>query len=184
MYIPPIRVGDSFSIVLESGVDPSTGDTISEANGWSAKLCIKGNGCNLEKTASSGWVVNLSTTDTSSLIKGFAAYAIKATKASSEITIDSGRIEILPNVFSANGTFEYRSQARQDLEAVQAAIRAFISKGAISDYSINGRSLKRCSLADLTALESRLMLRVKREERAEANKNGVPSGRVSFVRFK
>lgn len=183
MYIAPIRKGDSVSITVESYQDTIGNRVISAAGGWALALSIKGGSNNLNQNASAAWVVSLTTTETDALTAGFAAYALTATLGSEKVTIDTGRIEILPNLTSVTGTFEHRTQNRQDLEAVQAAIRAIVSGGVVKEYTIAGRGLKKYELQELRDLERTLLIRVKNEDRKEKLKNGEPDPRNKFVRF-
>ena len=86
----------------------------------------------------------------------------------------------------ASGTpvaFDGRSQAQKDLEAVQAAIRTIISGGAVAEYRIGTRSLKKYELSELLTLESRLKAEVVREKKAEMIANGLGNPSSLFVRF-
>jgi hypothetical protein len=80
------------------------------------------------------------------------------------------------------GAFDGRSQAQQDLDAVQAAIRALISGGA-KQYTIGSRSFTKVDLSDLMERESRLKAEVKREQMAELINNGLGNPHNLFVRF-
>lgn len=182
MYISPIRAGDSKEIEIESVTD-TDGTVYSAANGWAVMLVIKGNSNALEKAADANWLVSLTAAETAALTAGFCAYGIIATKDSQKKTIDYGQIEILPNLDTAIGTFEYRSQAKQDLQAVQSAIRAIIANQAVQEYSINGRSLRKYTLTELRERETELKFIVKREEQAEAVNKGQPDPRKLYIKF-
>lgn len=184
MYIPPIRMGDSVTLEqVPSYSDPATNAVLSGANGWTLKIYIKGGSNNATFTANSSWVFALTAAQTATLTAGFAKYALVATKDSDVVTIDEGRIEILPSLISATGTFEHRTQNRQDLEAVQAAIRAIVAGGSVQEYTIAGRGLKKYALSELRDLERTLLIRVKNEDRKQALKDGRPDPRNKFVRF-
>ena len=66
---------------------------------------------------------------------------------------------------------------------MQAAIRALIAGGAVQEYKIGNRNLKRYDLPDLIQLEGRLKAEVKREDQAELIANGLGNPRNMFVRF-
>lgn len=184
MYIPPIRIGDSITLEeVPSYTDPATGNVLSGTNGWALKIYIKGSTNNAVFTADTDWVFALTAINTATLFAGFAQYALVATKALEVVTIDTGRIEILPNLVSATGTFEHRSQDRIDLELVAAAIRA-LTTNAVQEYSIAGRTLKKADLPDLMARESQLRIRVKREEHQQQIDMGLPDPRTSRMRFR
>jgi len=100
------------------------------------------------------------------------------------ITLGAGQIEVLPALSYAGtpGAFDGRSQAQQDLEAVQAAIRAIIS-GQAKQYSIGSRSFTKLDLGELMERESRLKAEVKREQMASLIANGQGNPHNLFVRF-
>lgn len=100
-------------------------------------------------------------------------------------TIGAGQLTVLPGLDYTGqpSAFDGRSQAQKDLEAVQAAIRAIISGGAVSEYKIGARSLKKYELADLLALEGKLKAEVKREQAAALAANGLGNPHNLFVRF-
>lgn len=183
MNIAPITRKDTVTFQVNSFTDPN-GREISSAGAWVLTASFRGNGVALDVTADADWLVTLTSANTEALIAGWCSYQLYATKAGERYTIDSGRVQVLADFKSATSGFEDRSQSKQDLEAVQAAIRALISGGAVKEYSIAGRSLKKFEMADLVALESRLILRVKQENAAQNLKDGKPNGRVSYVRFK
>ena len=112
------------------------------------------------------------------------AVAVEAETAE-QTTVGAGQLEILPNLAYSGtpGEFDGRSQARKDLDACQAAIRAMVSGGAVAEYTIGNRRLKKMELADLLALESKLKADVVREERAMMIANGMGDPRKVYVRF-
>jgi hypothetical protein len=112
------------------------------------------------------------------------AVAVEADSAE-QTTAGAGQLEILPSL-AFTGTpdaYDGRSQARKDLDACQAAIRAMVGGGAVAEYTIGNRRLKKMELADLLALESKLKADVVREERAMMIANGLGDPRKVYVRF-
>ena len=79
--------------------------------------------------------------------------------------------------------YDGRSQVKKDLEAVQLQSEHLIAGGAVQEYKIGNRNLKRYDLPDLIQLEGRLKAEVKREEQAELIANGLGNPRNMFVRF-
>lgn len=133
-----------------------------------------------------GWEFTLSATTT----EGFHAddtgyWQAVATKASETFTLGAGQFEIDANLAYAGtpAAVDNRSQAQKDLDAVQGAIRTIISGGAVSEYKIGSRSLKKYELADLLALEGKLKAEVKREQAAALAANGLGNPHNLFVRF-
>jgi len=100
-------------------------------------------------------------------------------------TLGSGTFEVDPNL-AYTGTpaaVDGRSQSQKDLDACQTAIRNLMSGGAVQEYRIGTRSLKRYDLAELLALESRLKAVVAREQKAATIANGLGNPHSLFVRF-
>jgi hypothetical protein len=99
-------------------------------------------------------------------------------------TAGAGQIEILANLSYTGdpSVFDGRSQAQQDLDAVQLAIRSLISKGA-KQYSIGGRSYTAQDLTQLMEREAQLKAIVARERAAEKVAQGLGDGMNLFVRF-
>lgn len=128
------------------------------------------------------WAINESITATTN----YAWQAIaEALSGGALTTVGTGSITLLPSLAytGSPAAFDGRSQAQQDLDAVQAAIRARISGGAVDEYTIGNRRLKRMELTDLLMLESRLKAEVARERSAEMIANGMGNPRNLFVRF-
>jgi hypothetical protein len=97
-------------------------------------------------------------------------------------TIASGSFDVLANLTTA-GAVDARSQARRDLDACQAAIRAVIAGGGAQEYRIGARMVRRYELSELLRLEGQLKAEVAREEAAEAIASGRGNPFSLFVRF-
>ena len=111
--------------------------------------------------------------------------AIASNAGGEKLTLGAGQLTVDP-ALSYEGlphAYDGRTQARKDLEAVQAAIRSMVSGGAVAEYTIGTRRLKKMELADLLALESKLKADVVREERAAMIANGMGDPRKIHVRF-
>lgn len=99
-------------------------------------------------------------------------------------TVDEGKLTVKPDFRSGSAAvaLDGRTHARKVLDAIEAVIEQRASKDQQA-YSIAGRSLQRTPLPDLMKLRDRYRLEVKREEAADAARNGLqPKGAV-FVRF-
>jgi hypothetical protein len=135
----------------------------------------------------SGWKVTLPADTTANFDAGvwYFQAVVTAVAGGDKTTLGSGQFEVLPSLSYAGtpGAFDGRSQAQKDLEACQAAIRALMSGGAVQEYRIGTRSLKRYDLAELLALESRLKAEVAREQKAAMIANGLGNPHNLFVRF-
>lgn len=96
-----------------------------------------------------------------------------------------GQIEVRPSLAYTGtpGAFDGRTQAQQDLDAVKAAIRSIVSGGAVSEYKIGSRNLKRYDLSELIELESRLKSIVAKENKAKLIASGLGDPHNLYVRF-
>ncbi len=108
-----------------------------------------------------------------------------ATVGGAVTTLGAGQLTVDPalNYAGSPGAFDGRSQAEKDLDAVQAAMRAIISGGAVAEYTIGSRRLKKMEMADLITLESKLKGEVKREQAAALQAQGLGNPHNLFVRF-
>jgi hypothetical protein len=135
----------------------------------------------------SGWKVTLPANTTANFDAGTWYFQAVGTAVAggAKTTLGSGQIEVLPSLSYAGtpGAFDGRSQAQKDLDAVQSAIRSLMSGGAVQEYRIGTRNLKRYDLAELLALESRLKAVVAREGKAAMIANGLGNPHNLFVRF-
>lgn len=130
-----------------------------------------------------GWNFSITTAQSATLTAGAYSFSAVATKTGERKTLGSGSLTVAPNIASAGAGFDGRSQAKKDLDAVQAAIRTIISGGAVQSYSIGNRSLSKMPMADLLALESKLKAEVFREGRADSIRKGLGDPRTLKVRF-
>jgi len=131
-----------------------------------------------------GWDVSLPATTTADWTPAVWFWQKRITSGAVVVVIGSGTTEVLPSLaYTGDPTaFDGRSQAEQDLDAVQAAIRAIISKGA-KQYSIGNRSYTANDLNVLMQRESQLKAIVARERAAEKIAQGLGDPRNVFVRF-
>jgi hypothetical protein len=167
------------------------GNAITSTGGWTLTYYIRFNRNNHGATAvgsayGSGWEFTLSSATTGGFHEDDTGYwQAVATKAGESITLGAGQFEVDPNLYYTGtpAAVDNRSQAQTDLDAVQAAIRAMVSGGAVAEYSIGSRRLKKMALADLMQLESSLKAEVKREQAASLIANGLGNPHNLFVRF-
>lgn len=132
-----------------------------------------------------GWEFTISQSTSAGFDAGTWYWQAEATKAGEHITLGAGQLEVLPSLSYTGqpAAFDGRSQAQKDLDAVQAAIRAIISGGAVAEYTIGNRRLKKMEMADLLTLEGKLKAEVKREQAAQLAANGLGNPHNLFVRF-
>lgn len=136
-------------------------------------------------TSNPGWAFTLTSTVSATMAAGTWFWQAVATKTGATITVGSGQASVLPalSYSGAPGAFDGRTQSAIDLDAVSAAIRAMVSGGAVQEYTIGNRHLRKMSMTDLLELESRLKARVYREQIAADMANGLGNPRNLFVRF-
>jgi hypothetical protein len=189
MTIPPtFRAGDTVSWRDEATTD-SLGVAVTSTT-WALSFFLRsataGAGLTVASSAyGNGWETTISSTNSATLAAGAYYWQARATSGAQAITTGSGSLTVLAalNYTGAPAAFDGRSQARQDLDAVQAAIRSLISGGAVKRYTIGTRQLERFSLAELIELENNLKSDVAKEEAAQRMANGLGDPRNLFVRF-
>lgn len=134
-----------------------------------------------------GWTFTIAKTTTDGFVADtwFWQAVATANVGGAVTTIGAGQLTVLPGLDYTGqpSAFDGRSQAQKDLDAVQAAIRAMISGGAVAEYTIGNRRLKKMELADLLTLEGALKASVKREQAAQLMANGLGNPHNLFVRF-
>jgi hypothetical protein len=189
MNIPKsLRSGSTWTWREDSLVDPY-GDAIQSTDSWALTYYIRTNSASgitvAGSTYGTGWQFDVSATNTAPISAGDYFWQAEATKGALKYDVGSGSLKVLQSLVYTGSvsSIQGKSQIQQDLEAVQSAIRTLISGGAVKEYSIGGRSLKKCELADLTALESRLKFELKREQKAELIRNGQGNPHQMLVRF-
>lgn len=191
MNIPAtIRRGDTVKWRDDAGRD-NLGNPISSGAGWALTYYIRFNRNNHGATAvgtayGQGWEFTLSSATTDGFHADDTGYwQAVATKAGEKITLGAGQFQVDENLYYTGtpAAVDDRSQSQKDLDAVQAAIRSMISGGAVAEYSIGSRRLKKMEMSDLLALESSLKAAVKREQAAQLHANGLGNPHNLFVRF-
>jgi hypothetical protein len=182
-----IRAGDTLKWRDQAGTD-NLGNAIDSAS-WSLSYFLRTNTASEGATVvgvayGTGWEFTLAAATSAGFDAGTWYWQAVATSGSDKVTLGAGQLQVLAALeYSGTpGAFDGRSQAQQDLDAVQAAIRALISGGA-KQYTIGSRSFTKVDLSDLMERESRLKAEVKREQMAELINNGLGNPHNLFVRF-
>ena len=189
MNIPPsIRAGDTIRWRDPSAVDVFGAPITSASHGLTYYLRTNtaSEGASVVGTAyDSGWELTISATTSAAFDAGQWYWQAIATAGSEKLTLGAGQLEVQPALSYAGtpGAFDGRSQAEKDLDAVQAAIRAIVSGGAVAEYTIGSRRLKKMEMTDLITLESKLKAEVKREQAAALQAQGLGNPHNLFVRF-
>ncbi len=152
---------------------------------WTLKYAIRG-AQTLDLTATqdgTDWTTSISKAQSAALTAGRYYWQAYVENGSERITIGNGQLDITPNLSTASAGAELRTQSKQDLDAVQAAMRAMIAGGAVQKYMIHGRQVEKMTMADLIQLESKLKATVARENAAQSIANGQGNPNNVFVRF-
>ena len=190
MKIPTqIRAGDTAKWRDSPSADVF-GNAISSSS-WSLTYFLRFNAASEALTVvgqayGTGWEFVVSAATSAGFEAGKWFWQAVATAGSEKVTLGAGQLDVLPSL-SYTGTadaFDGRSQARKDLEACQAAIRSLMVGGAVQEYKIGNRNLRRFDLPDLIALESKLKADVVRAERADMIANGLGDPSKLYVRFR
>lgn len=189
MTVPAeITAGSTLQWIEPAATDPA-GDAATSA-AWTLTISFRtntaGEGATVAGTARSdgGWDVALSAAVTSAWNAGTWYWQRKITSGDDVVITGSGTTTVLESL-AYSGTpaaFDGRSQAEQDLEAVQTAIRTIIS-GRSKQYSIGSRSFTQLDLGQLMERESQLKAIVARERAAERAAQGLGDPKNMFVRF-
>ena len=189
MNIPAqIRAGDTVK-----WRDSASRDTLSNAissSSWTLTYYLRTNtaseGATVTGTAyGTGWEFTIAAATSVGFDAGQWYWQAIATQGTDKVTLGAGQLAVLAALQYAGtpGAFDGRTQAQKDLDAVQAAIRSMISGGAVAEYSIGSRRLKKMEMADLLTLEGKLKAEVKREQAAALAANGLGNPHNLFVRF-
>jgi len=183
-----IRAGDTVTWRDEAARD-NLGNAI-DSGSWTLTYYLRTNtaseGATVVGTAyGSGWELSIAAGTSSGFDAGTWFWQAIATAGSEKVTVGAGQLTVLAalNYTGTPGAFDGRSQAQKDLDAVQAAMRSIVSGGAVAEYTIGSRRLKKMEMADLIQLESKLKAEVKREQAATMVANGLGSPHNLFVRF-
>ncbi len=118
---------------------------------------------------------------TSSWAPGAYWYTLRATDGTNVVEVETGQVQILPDLANQTGPYDGRTPAQIALEAIEAVLanRATLDQ---ERYRINNRELYRTSIPDLLKLRAFYADEVKREKAAACGKNLF--GTVVRVRLK
>lgn len=183
------RAGDYIQWRLNSTTD-NFGEPISSPD-WSVNYYFRTNTDFLGATAASsvyldGFQFSLASSVTETFNAGDWFYQAVANKSGAEKqTIATGKFEVLPNLsFSGSNpeAVDGRTQAKKDLDAIEAAIRAIYNGGVVQEYKIGNRDVKKYDLPDLIMLRDKLKAIVIREDKAQMIANGLGNPHNLYIR--
>jgi hypothetical protein len=189
MGIPSeLRAGDTVTWTLAATTD-TLGNTISSPD-WDVTYYLRmntaGEGATVTSSddGSGGWTFSIAAATTTGFNAGQWFWQAQASDGSSVITIGAGSLTVLPSLSytSTPAAFDGRSQAEQDLEAVQTTIRGIIASKS-KNYQVGSRQFTSLDLPQLIERESQLKAIVAREKRAEKIAAGLGDPGNLFVRF-
>lgn len=109
-------------------------------------------------------------------------YKLVALLSGEKYEIKSGVFKINPDYINLSGGYDTRTHNQITLDNIQKTIRGLANKSE-RQYSINGKSLERFSIAELIKVESQYKKYVQDDIDAEKLKAGLGSGRKVRVRF-
>lgn len=187
----PLRVTAGDTVQWVEPIASRNGEDV-RADEWGCTVYFRFNAASEGLTVSGSpladgtWSLSISAEVSASMDAGTWYWQRRFQRTAEVFTEGKGTLEVEASlVYSGTpGAYDGRSQARKDLEAVQAAIRTLINGGAVQEYTIGSRTLKRMRLGELIQLESKLKADVVREERAESLANGLGDPRKLYVRFR
>jgi hypothetical protein len=190
MNIPLILAAGDSASWTDTSFRTGDGKTVSSGE-YSLSYSLRGGGAGVDLAAiasGAGWSTSISTeqsaalnTSASNAIWYWQAYA---SKAGERVLAGEGTLTIKPNFADLTGTFDGRTPAERDLDAVKAEISSRINGGATLEYSIGTRSLKKEPIAALMALQDRLQMAVNRQKAAQRIANGQGNPGKVLVRFR
>lgn len=189
MKIPPtIQAGDTVSWVDARTTD-TLGNTLSSTS-WVLTYFLRFNAASEAATvvgtarSDGGWGFTISATTSSGFDAGTWYWQALATSGIEKLTLGAGTLAVKPGLaYTGTATaFDGRTQAEKDLEAVQGAIRAIVSRGA-KYYMIGTRQFTSLDLPGLMQREAQLKAEVNRERAAEKVAAGLGNPGTMFVRF-
>lgn len=184
-----IRAGDTVIWTDEAFVTPD-GRSI-DSGDWTLTYYLRFNSASEGATVTGvaeglGWKTTIASATSAGFDAGTWFFQAVASSGSEKFTVREGSFEVKASMIYASdpGAFDGRSQTEKDLAAVKAAIRSMIEGGAVAEYTIGNRSLKKLAMTDLLELESRLKYQVAREKKSEKIKNGLGNPHSLYVRFR
>jgi hypothetical protein len=174
--------------------DVSTSDTLGNpvtSSSWTLVYYLRTNTASEGATVTGvarpdgGWDFTITAATSAGFDAGNWYWQALGTSGSDKLTLGAGTLQVKASLVYAGtpGAFDGRTQAEKDLEAVQAAIRAMVSGGAVQQYSIGSRAITKMRMEDLLTLESKLKAEVARERAAEKVAAGLGNPGTMYVRF-
>lgn len=155
--------------------------------GWQLHYTLNKTGTSIKIDGTSNGsdhLISVSSTVTSNYAAGKYRYVAWVDGVDSEqYTIDTGEIEILPNLAAQTSGYDTRSAAKKCLDELDAALAIYGKKAYTLEYSIGDRRMKFATPAEFMAFRKQVKAEVNQEKQAENIKLGKPSGSKVLLRF-
>jgi len=155
------------------------------ASEWTLKYYFLKAGKQIVITAvadGNSYKVEVSKTETKDYPAGIYGWIAKVSKGNEEYTVDTGTVEILPDLASAATGYDTRSQTKKILDAIEATLEGRATKDQQS-YSIAGRTLSKIPIPDLIVLRDKYRIEYEKELKEERIRNNLATRGKVFVRF-
>jgi len=176
----PIVAGETFNYRASVALYPASA-------GWVLSLVLnpRAGGLNITVTGTASGdehLLQATAATTASWAAGLYGWELWVVRDAEKYRIDAGQIRVRPSLLSAAAGTDTRSDAEIALDAVTQTINGTATAGVLS-YAINGRELRRYSMEELLALQSKLANDVRAEHDQAARQAGRPSSRKVYVRM-
>lgn len=150
---------------------------------WSASLILRGPSQITITGTADGAQHRLakSATDTADWTKGFYAYALRVERDGEVVEVETGTLEVLPDLAAITSPHDATGHLRKVLAAIEAVIEARATTDQMS-YKIGNRELQRMPVTDLLKLRSTYQAELRRAEAAARGGSSL-LGRTVKVRF-
>jgi len=155
------------------------------ASEWTLKYYLLKTGKQIVITASAdgnNFKIEVSASVTKDYPAGDYTWIAKVSKGLEEYTVDTGIIEILPDLVAATLGYDTRSHVKKVLDAIEAVLEGRATKDQMS-YSIAGRTLALTPIEDLIVLRDRYKIEYMHEVNAERIKKDLQTTGKVLVRF-
>lgn len=128
------------------------------------------------------YLVTITAAQSAALPAGIYSMHGRVTDGTDVYSVFSGKIEICADVGNATGTFDNRTFAAKQLEAIETSLAASLTAEFVT-FSVDGQSFTRMPRVEAMDIRDRLKAEVESEKQADRIKQGMGSGRTVFTRF-
>lgn len=154
----PAKEGWALSLILRG---PQAIDIVAQADGDTHRITA-------DATVTAEWAA------------GGYWYALRVTDGAEVVQVESGRINVAPDLAQVSDTYDGRGHVDRVLDAIEAVIEGRATKDQES-YKINNRELQRTPIGELLKLRDRYRDEARRKRAAKKGRSLL--GRPVLVRF-